>query len=39
MLTARGGFTVVEVIVALVILSTAVLGLAGSATRLTTGAS
>lgn len=38
MLTARGGFTVIEVIVALVILSTAVLGLAGSATRLTTAA-
>ena len=38
MLTARGGFTVVEVIVALVILTTAVLGLAGSATRLTAAA-
>lgn len=38
MLTGRAGFTVVEVIVALVILSVAVLGLAGSATRLTTTA-
>ncbi|MEX2472270.1 MAG: prepilin-type N-terminal cleavage/methylation domain-containing protein [Gemmatimonadota bacterium] len=38
MLNARAGFTVVEVIVALVILSVAVLGLAGSATRLTTAA-
>lgn len=38
MLTGRAGFTVVEMIVALVILSVAVLGLAGSATRLTTAA-
>ena len=38
MLTGRQGFTMVEVIVALAILSTAVLGLAGSATRLTTAA-
>lgn len=38
MLNARAGFTIVEVIVALVILSIAVLGLAGSATRLTTAA-
>lgn len=38
MLTDRGGFTMVEVIVALVILSVAVLGLAGSATQLTTSA-
>lgn len=38
MLSGRGGFTMVEVIVALVILSIAVLGLAGSATRLTTSA-
>jgi len=37
-LTGRAGFTMVEVIVALVILSTAVLGLAGSATRLTAAA-
>lgn len=34
----RGGFTLVEVIVAMVILSVAVLGLASSATRLTTSA-
>ena len=33
---ARSGFTLVEVIVALLILSTAVLGLAGSASRLAT---
>jgi len=33
---ARGGFTLVEVIVAMTILSVAVLGLASSATRLTT---
>jgi prepilin-type N-terminal cleavage/methylation domain-containing protein len=38
MLRSRAGFTMVEVIVALVILSTAVLGLAGSAARLTTAA-
>lgn len=34
----RGGFTIVEVIVALVILSTAVLGLAASASRLAVSA-
>ena len=34
----RSGFSLVEVVVALVILSTAVLGLASSATRLTTTA-
>jgi prepilin-type N-terminal cleavage/methylation domain-containing protein len=41
MLTSRsnGGFTMVEVIVALVILSAAVLGLAASASSLTTNAS
>lgn len=33
---ARGGFTLIEVIVAMVILSFAVLGLASSTTRLTT---
>lgn len=38
MLSSRDGFTIVEVIVALLILTTAVLGLAGSATRLTTAA-
>ncbi|MEX2466134.1 MAG: prepilin-type N-terminal cleavage/methylation domain-containing protein [Gemmatimonadota bacterium] len=38
MLSARAGFTIVEVIVALLILTTAVLGLAGSATQLTTAA-
>lgn len=40
MLTVRehGGFTLVEVVVALVILSAAVLGLASSASRLTTAA-
>lgn len=40
MLTPRGqgGFTLVEVIVALVILATAVLGLASTASRLTTAA-
>src|SRR5690606_15644241 len=37
-LRARGGFTMVEVIVALAILSTAVLGLAVSASSLTTAA-
>lgn len=36
MLTARAGVTLVGVIVALVIVSAAVLGLAGSATRLST---
>jgi prepilin-type N-terminal cleavage/methylation domain-containing protein len=36
---SRGGFTLVEVIIALVILAAAVLGLAGSATKLTTAAS
>lgn len=36
--TRSGGFTLVEVVVALVILSTAVLGLAGSASRLATSA-
>lgn len=38
MLNPRAGFTIVEVIVALVILATAVLGLAGSVTRLTAAA-
>ncbi len=34
----RGGFTLVEVVVALVLLSTAILGLGASASRLTTSA-